>query len=285
VSPSGSRASRDAWARRAAAWERTAKGSETSSAAYDDALIDGAGVAPGQRVLDLAAGMGDPTIAIAERIGEAGRVVALDQSPEMLAGARRRAADRDLLNVATLASDMTALPFADATFDAVTCRFGLMFPPDRRAAAAEARRVLRPGAKAAFLVWGVYEDNTSFATVRRAVYAFFGEADGETAPVRHVFAADGALAETLTASGFSGAEERSITTSAIVPADGSAWRNRLERSYADRLAGLDEAGRAALDRALVEAFAPYREGDGYRVTTHAKLGLATAPGHQGFVPK
>ncbi len=278
MSPAGSKASRDAWALRAAAWERTAKDSETSSAAYDDALIDGAGIAPGQCVLDLAAGMGDPTIAVAERIGAAGFVVALDQSPEMLAGARRRAAERDVDNVACLAADMTALPFADATFDAVTCRYGLMFPPDRRAAAAEARRVLRPGAKAAFLVWGVYDDNTVFATVRRTVHAFFGEAGGATAPVRHVFAAEGALAETLTMAGFRAAEERSITTSAIVPADGSAWRNRLERSYSGRLAGLDGTGRAALDRALAEAFAPYREGDGYRVTTHAKLGLATAPG-------
>jgi SAM-dependent methyltransferase len=169
-----------------------------------------------------------------------------------------------------------ALPFADATFDAVTCRYGLMFPPDRVAAAAEARRVAKPGARAAFLVWGVYEDNTVFATVRKTAYAFFGLNGGETAPIRHVFAPDGALAETLTAAGFADVAERPITTSAVVAGDGSAWRNRLERGYWDRLETLDEAARAALERALVEAFAPYREGDGYRVTTHAKLGVGTA---------
>ncbi len=277
MSQSDSTASRDDWARRAAAWERTSKESETSSSGYNDALIEGAGIAPGQRVLDLAAGMGDPTIAIATRIGATGRVVALDQSPEMLAGARRRAARQDLRNIGYLAADMTALPFADAAFDAVTCRYGLMFPPDRLAAAAAARRVLKPGAKAAFVVWGPYENNTVFAIVRRTVLGFFGEAGGETGPVRHIFASDGALAEALATAGFVDVEERPITTSAVVSSDGSAWRNRLERSYSDRMAKLDEDGRADLEHALVEAFAPYRENDGYRVTTHAKIGAGSAP--------
>ncbi len=277
MSGSDSTASRDDWACRAAAWERTAKESETSSAGYDDALIEGAGIVAGHRVLDLAAGMGDPTIAIAERVGADGFVVALDQSPEMLAGAARRAEQKDLRNVACVAGDMSVPPFADATFDAVTCRYGFMFPPDRIAAAAEARRILKPGARAAFLVWGVYDDNSVFATVRKTAYSFFGLEGGETAPVRHVFAAEGALAKTLTAAGFIDVAERQITTNTVVPGDGSVWRNRLERSYSDRLDALDESGREALERALVEAFAPYREGDGYRVTTHAKLGIATAP--------
>ncbi len=269
--------SRDDWARRAAAWERTSKESETSSTQYNDALIEAACIDAGMRVLDLAAGMGDPTIANAQRVGRSGRVVALDQSPEMLAGARRRALEMDLVNIGCLASDMMALPFADATFDAVTCRYGLMFPPDRAAAAAEACRVLKPGAKAAFVVWGPYENNTVFATVRRTVLDFFGEAGGETGPVRHIFASDGALAEALATAGFVDVEERPITTSAVVSSDGSAWRNRLERSYSDRMAKLDEDGRADLEHALVQAFAPYRENDGYRVTTHAKIGAGSAP--------
>ncbi len=278
MSASGSPSSRDDWAGRAAAWERTSKESETSSAGYNDALIEGTCVDAGQRVLDLAAGMGDPTIAIAERIGPSGHVVALDQSAEMLAGARRRAIEKDLSNIGYLASDMMALPFADEMFDALTCRYGLMFPADRVAAAAEARRVLKPGARAAFLVWGPYENNTVFATVRRTALDFFGEPGGKTGPVRHIFAADGALAEALAAAGFTATEERPITTSAVVSGGGSAWRNRLERSYSDRISKLDEAGLEDLERALVEAFEPYRENDGYRVTTHAKIGTGTAPG-------
>ncbi len=278
MSKSDSSASRDDWARRAAAWERTSKESETSSTGYNDALIEGAGIDAGHRVLDLAAGMGDPTIAIAGRVGPTGHVVALDQSPEMLAGGRRRAAADGLGNIGAVSGDMMALPFADGTFDAVTCRYGLMFPPDRHAAATEALRVARPGAKAAFLVWGPYDENTAFVTVRRAALAWFGEPGGEVAPVRHVFGAEGALSEALEAAGFVDVAERPITTSKVASGDGSIWRTRLERSYAERLRKLDDAERADLERALAEAFAPYREGDGYRVTTHAKIGTGTAPG-------
>ena len=278
MSPSNITSSRDAWARRAAAWERTSKDSETSSASYNDALLQAACIDTDQSVLDLAAGMGDPTVAIAERIGLSGHVVALDQSPLMLAGARRRAHENGLSNIEYVVSDMMALPFADAVFDAVTCRYGLMFPPDRGAAAAEARRVLKPGARAAFVVWGPYEKNTVYATVRRTVLNFFEEPGGDKGPVRHIFASDGSLTEILAAAGFTDVEERPITTSAVVSGDGSAWRNRLERSYFDRIAKLDEAGREDLERALVEAFEPYQENDGYRVTTHAKIGAGAAPG-------
>jgi SAM-dependent methyltransferase len=277
VSGSDSPRSRDDWARRAAAWERTSKESGTSSTGYNDALIEGAGVAPGQRVLDLAAGMGDPTIAIAQRVGATGHVVALDQSPEMLAGGRRRATADDLSNIGFASGDMMALPFADAAFDAVTCRNGLMFPADRIAAAAEARRVARPGARAAFLVWGEYRNNTVFAVVREATLAYFGLPGAETAPLRHVFAPEGALAATLTDAGFEDVEERPITTSSVISGDGSAWRNQLERSYSDRLEQLDGAQRKALDDAIREAFAPHREGDGFRVNTHAKIGTGRAP--------
>ena len=84
-------------------------------------------------------------------------------------------------------------------------------------------------------------------------------------------------ADRYAAAGFTVAEERPITTSTVVSGDGSAWRNRLERSYSDRIAKLDEHGRADLEHALAEAFAPYRENDGYRVTTHAKIGIGSAP--------
>ena len=268
-------ASRAEWARRSVAWKRTAKESESASAGYDQMLIEAAGISPGRTVLDIAAGMGDPTIAIAEHLGAAGLVVAADQSPDMLAGGQQRAEAKGLANIRFVAADMAQLPFPRAMFDAATCRYGLMFPPDRVAAAAEIRHVLRPGAKAAFQVWGPYEENTIFATVRKTVLAFFGESGGDEPPVRHVFAVAGLLAATLEEAGFADVVERPVTMSDVVPADESVWRNRLERSYADRIDPLDDAGRTALERALAEAFEPLREGDGYRVTTHAKLGIGT----------
>ncbi len=264
-------ASRAEWARRSVAWKRTAK--DSNSAGYDQMLIEAAGIAPGRTVLDIAAGMGDPTIAIAEHLGAGGLVVAADQSPAMLAGGRQRVEAKAIANVRFVTADMAQLPFPRAMFDAATCRYGLMFPPDRVTAAAEIRDVLRPGAKAAFIVWGPYEENTIFATVRKTVLAFFSESGGDEPPVRHVFAVAGTLAATLENAGFVDVVERPITKSDVVPADESVWRNRLERSYADRIDNLDNVSRAALERALAEAFEPFREDDSYRVTTHEKLGI------------
>lgn len=198
--------------------------------------------------------------------------MSIDLTPRII-DPRPASRAKALANVCFVAADMTQLPFPRAMFDAATCRYGLMFPPDRVAAAAGIRHVLRPGAKAAFIVWGPYEESTIFATVRKTVLAFFGESGGDQPPVRHVFAVAGTLAATLEDAGFVDVVERPVTTSDVVPADGSVWRNRLERSYAERIDTLDDASRAALERALAEAFGPFREGDGYRVTTHAKLGI------------
>src|SRR3546814_6699772 len=69
------------------------------------------------------------------------------------------------------AADAEALPFPTASFDRVTCRFGLMFVSDVPAALAEVRRVLKPGGRAGFLVWGPLENNALFQVIRDALAA------------------------------------------------------------------------------------------------------------------
>ena len=104
-------------------------------------LVETAGVAAGQRVLDVAAGTGN----VAIRAAEAGAsVVASDLTPEHFptgrAEARRRGVDLDWIE-----ADAEALPFDDASFDAVTSCFGAMFAPDQQRTADELVRVCRPG--------------------------------------------------------------------------------------------------------------------------------------------
>ena len=103
--------------------------------------------------VDLASGPGEPAVTIARLVGPDGGVVATDLVEEMLAGARRRIAD-GVGNLEAQTADMQDLPFADGSFDRVTCRFGIMFAPEPARAFAEVRRVLRPGGKCAFMVWG-----------------------------------------------------------------------------------------------------------------------------------
>jgi ubiquinone/menaquinone biosynthesis C-methylase UbiE len=110
-------------------------------------LLDAVGAGTGTRVLDVATGPGYVAARAAERGAE---VVGLDFSETMLAFARSRAP-----NVEFVQGDATALPFEDATFDAVTVAFLLLHLGTPERAVGEAARVLRPGGRAAFSVWDV----------------------------------------------------------------------------------------------------------------------------------
>ncbi|UYZ59522.1 class I SAM-dependent methyltransferase [Hymenobacter latericus] len=109
-------------------------------------------------VLDIAAGTGEPGLSIA-RIVKDGHVVITDLAEGMLEVARDNAARRGIRNYETVACDVCELPFADNTFDAVSCRMGFMFFPDMQLAAQEMQRVLKPGGRLAAAVWGTPEQN------------------------------------------------------------------------------------------------------------------------------
>ena len=113
-------------------------------------------------VLEMAAGTGVVTRALAPRCPPDARIVATDLNQPMLDHAASRQAARRPLDWRQ--ADALALPFDDAAFDVVACQFGAMFFPDKAQAFAEARRVLRPGGRFLFNVWDRIEDN-EFADV------------------------------------------------------------------------------------------------------------------------
>ena len=269
-------AARAQWAQRGPVWDRSASGSPQATNPYNQVLIDAVGATVGHTILDLASGAGEPAINLALRVGAEGLVVATDFSPEMLAGARRRAAEAGLANIRFAIADMAALPWRDAAFDAVTCRFGVMFPPDPAVAVAEARRVLRPGGRAGYMVWGPMEANTAYHVVRRTILGFFGE-DADKPISRHRFAAPGSIAGVLEGAGFGDVEERDLVEDREVSAGTPVWRERMQRSFALYTERLDDSGRARLDDELARAFEPLRHGDVYRLTAHARLCFGTAP--------
>jgi ubiquinone/menaquinone biosynthesis C-methylase UbiE len=100
-------------------------------------------------ILELAAGTGRVTRALADAAPGA-RITATDLNPPMLAEAARRV---PAANVSFRPADAQSLPFDDGAFDAIVCQFGVMFFPDKAAAFAEARRVLRPGGRYLLSVW------------------------------------------------------------------------------------------------------------------------------------
>jgi enediyne biosynthesis protein CalE5 len=142
-------------------WDSAAVGWMDWSAFNDGAdrhiserLVELAGVRAGSRVLDVAAGYGEPALTAARRTGPEGSVVATDISAEMLAFGRERAATAALANVEFIESDASSLDFPPESFDAAVSRWGLIFEPDAEAAAGRIRGFLRPGARIAISSWG-----------------------------------------------------------------------------------------------------------------------------------
>jgi ubiquinone/menaquinone biosynthesis C-methylase UbiE len=112
-------------------------------------VIAAAGVERGDRVLDVSTGTGEAAEVALRIVSRSGLVVGLDVAPEMVTAARGRLADRRFQPVV---ADGQALPFPDASFDAVICQLGLQFFPDPAAGLAEFRRVLRRRGAAAVCV-------------------------------------------------------------------------------------------------------------------------------------
>jgi SAM-dependent methyltransferase len=155
---------RQEWTGAAPAWKKWRPKLAEQSRSATELILRLAALEPGMRVLDLAGGPGDPALAIAAAVGPQGRVTATDLVPEMLEAAREYASAAGLANIDFRLADAENLDFPDASFDRVTCRFGLMFFPDTQKALIGIRRVLKPGGRAAFVVWGPMDENPLFAS-------------------------------------------------------------------------------------------------------------------------
>lgn len=167
-----------------------------------DALVEYARPTAGMSVLDVASGTGEPAISLATRVGEQGRVTALDLSAELLEIAARRAQTRGLHNFTTQVADAHSLPFPDNSFDLATSRFGVMFFRETAVALSELLRVLRPGARACFLAWGPFDQpywRSTMGVVHRRVGGDLLPPDGAN-PFR--FAEPESLAAPMRATGF-----------------------------------------------------------------------------------
>lgn len=144
---------RQQWDAVAAAWKKWWAFFERSVQQVSDRLVDLAGVQPGQRVLDIATGIGEPAVTAAQRVGVEGHVVATDQSPGMLAVARERIAEQGIVNIQLVEVDTEVLDLPQESFDTIVCRWGLMFLPDLDEALRRTHRALKTGGKFATTVW------------------------------------------------------------------------------------------------------------------------------------
>jgi len=215
---------------------------------------------PLSRVLEIAAGTGVVTRALASVLPESTGIVATDLNQAML---NRAAAVGTKRPVEWRQADAMQLPFQDATFDAVACQFGAMFFPDKSKAFSEARRVLRPGGVFIFNVWDRIEENEFADTIMAALASVFPQDPPRfMARTPHGYCEPNEISRDLANGGFTipprieTVTARSRATSAREPAiaycQGTPWRNEIEARDPARLG---EATDLAAD-AIAKRFGP-----------------------------
>jgi len=145
---------RQMWDNVAKGWQAWWETFENGAQKVSDKLVELAEIKPGDRVLDIATGIGEPAVTAARRVKPNGRVVATDISPQMIAIAKSRAESLGLGSMMEFKEiDAEKLDFPKSTFNAVLSRWGLMFLPNLPMALTTIRQLLVPVGRFAAAVW------------------------------------------------------------------------------------------------------------------------------------
>ncbi len=266
------------WSRVAPAWGANAEFIDRRGVTVADAMVAAVAPRPGERVLELACGPGGgPGLAAAALVGPAGEVVLSDIAPEMTALAAARIAASGHANIRTRVLDLEQIDEPDGTFDAVLCREGLMLVPDAERGAGEIRRVLRPGGRAAIVVWGPRHRNPWLTAVFDAVSAGLGT---PTPPpgMPHPFTLDDAdrLTTVLRAGGLRDVTVTEIPTPYVATSVDEWWQRTtaLAGPLAQRLAGLPSELAAGIRARAEAAIAPYHTETGLEIPGVSLLAVA-----------
>jgi SAM-dependent methyltransferase len=237
---------------------------ENAGVAVTRRLIQLAAIGPGDAVLDVAAGYGEPGLAAARAVAPGGLVVCTDISGEMLSYGAERAAAEGLDNVTFVECDAEELVFEEGSFDAVLSRQGLQFLPDVAGVLARLYAFLKPHGRLAAAVWG-QPKTVQFAApvpVIRAELKLPPPPDGVPGP----FALGSAnqLRELVVAAGFTGVETGTVT--AAYEFDSPELATRWLRDVAPPISSLvNDRPSDVQERVwekVTEAWSPYTTADG-----------------------
>jgi SAM-dependent methyltransferase len=253
------------WEESAPGWVRRSEAIRTLGAPVSQWMLDAVSLQPGERVLELAAGLGETGLLAAELVAPIGGVIISDQAEAMLDGARARAEELGLSNVEfqVLNAEWIDLPLASV--DAALCRWGYMLVADPSAALAETRRVLRPGGRLALAVWDSAQHNPwallpSLELIERGISAPpapgtpgpFALGDGER--LRHL----------LEQAGFAEIEVQALDLEQRHASFARFWETTLDvsRIFHDAVLSRPESEIAEIRAGVASRLEPYTGADG-----------------------
>lgn len=235
------------WESAAPAWDRWGPQLCRWLGAATEAMLQAARIGPGARVLDIAAGAGEQTLAAARRAGPTGHVLATDISPAILGYAKAAAAQAGLTNVEVRELDGERHDLLPAgSFDAAISRVGLIYFPDQQRALTGIRQALRPGGRFAAVVYSTPEKNPFFALpvgiIRRRAQ-LPPPLPGQPGPFS--LGGEGVLARTLEQAGFREVVVRKVDSPVCLPTAAECVRFERESFGAlhQMMANLDDSER------------------------------------------
>lgn len=210
-----------------------------------------------QRVLEVAAGTGIVSRMLRDALGGDAHLTVSDLNPPMLEVARAKFADGE--NVSFEPADATDLPFDDAAFDLVACQFGVMFFPDKDKAYREVHRVLAPGGRYIFNVWGSLDDNPFARLAQETISAFFPKDPPTFYELPFGYHKIDPIKDSLSAAGFEDAEASVVKFDKEIPkaevfAQGLVFGNPVFEEIRTRTNAEPKDVAAAVEAALIEAF-------------------------------
>ncbi len=256
---------REQWQAAAPAWNDWGPFLRAWLGPATELMLDMAEVRPGDHVLDVAAGAGDQTLQIAERVGAGGHVLATDIAPAILEFAAENARRAGHSNVETRTLDGEALDELPAgSFDAVASRVGLIYFPDQGRALAGMRRALKPGGRVAAIVYGPADRNAFFSVPVSIIRRRAGlppPLPGQPGPFS--LSGQGVLEEAFERAGFRDVQSRTVPAPLRMASAAECVRFERESFGAlhQMLAALDQAAQQAAWTEIEEALRSF-EGPG-----------------------
>ena len=267
------------WDSAASAWHRWGGLLNSWLGPATERMFDLAGVAEGSKVLDVAAGAGEQTIAAAKRVGPTGHVLATDLSPGILEFAEQSVREAGLKNVETRVIDGEHLDaLGENSFDAVVSRVALVYFPDQKRALEGMRHVLKPSGKQAAIVYSTAESNAFFSIpvqiIRRRAQLPPPQ-PGRPGPFS--LGQPGVLSQLLSDAGYANVEVETVSAPVQLPNAAECVRFEKESFGAlhQMMAGLDPAEQAETWTEIEEALRQFETTDGFVGPCELLIGAGT----------
>jgi SAM-dependent methyltransferase len=267
------------WQAAAEAWHRWGPFLGDWLGQATETMFDLARIGTGSRVLDVAAGAGEQSIAAARRVGPSGYVLATDIAPALLERAAADAKAAGLSNVDTRELDGEALEALPAgSFDAVISRVGLIYFPDQQRALAGMRRALKPGGRVAAIVYSTPERNAFFSIpvkIIRERAQLPPPLPGQPGPFS--LGGDGVLEAAFAKAGLRDIDVRKVPSPVKLPSAAECVRFERESFGAlhQMMVGLSDAQRAQVWREIEKALQSFESAEGFVGPCEMLVGVGT----------